>query len=275
MIVLEAMPQGEPASRDGTKVDAVVLAGARNEGPLKEVSDAPLEALIEVGGRPMLAHVLEALRQTGQVGTVAIVGPREELAAAGDWVRWDHIRFPGDAGSLPANLKLGLDSLATQRPVLVVTSDIPLITPEAVVHFLRACAQEEADVYYPIIRREDSEARYPGVTRTYARLREGEFTGGNLALLSPAMVARHGPVLERAMALRKNPLALARLFGFGLFVKFVLGRLSVLDVERRFEKAFQVRAQAVLTPYPEVGLDVDKPSDLALVRQIWTGERAV
>lgn len=262
-------------------MDAIVLAGARNDGPLAECADAEWEALIDVGGRPMAAYVLEALRDTGRVGRVAVVGPAEPLAVLADPGRGGvagedgfALSFPGDAGSLLANLERGFRSLGSERPVLVATGDIPLVTPEAIAGFLAACEAEEADVHYPIIRREDSEARYPGVVRTYVRLQDGEFTGGNVALLAPHVVTRHRAVFEQAVAMRKNPIGLARLFGLGLLLKMVLGRLRVRDVEARFMKAFGLRGRAVLCPYPEIGLDVDKPADLELVRRVWEQKAA-
>lgn len=269
------------ASKDG-RVDAVVLAGARNDGPLADSADAEWEALIDVGGRPMAAWVLEALRDTGRVGRVAVVGPPEPLSALADPERGGvaggdgfDLTFPGDAGGLLANLELGFRSLASERPVLVATGDIPLVTPEAVTDFLAACEAEEADVHYPIIRREDSEARYPGVVRTYVRLLDGEFTGGNVALVAPHVVTRHRAVFEQAVAMRKNPIGLARLFGLGLLLKMLLGRLRVRDVEARFVKAFGLKGRAVLCPHPEIGMDVDKPADLELIRRVWEHKGAL
>lgn len=252
------------------KVDAVVLAGARNDGALKDVSDAPLEALIEIKGKPMLVYVLEALRNSGRVGRIALVGP-EQLTDFEQSTPPDGqpvIGWAGDAGGLVANIEQGLAHLGGEHPVLIVTSDIPLLTSSALNDFIDRCGAAEADVYYPIISRAHSEKRYPGVVRTYAKLADGEFTGGNCALLSPRMVAQHRAVLEQAVAMRKNPLGLARLFGLGLFVKLLLGRLRIRDVEERFRRAFRMRGAAVISPYPEIGLDVDKPADLTLVQSL-------
>lgn len=251
------------------KLDAVVLAGAPNQGALKEASPAPLEALIEIDGKPMIAYVLQALRKSGRIGRIAVVGPPElaPLIEAAEGEEGPSVTLAGDSGGLVANLQRGLDHLDSAGPVLVVTCDIPLLTPEALNAFIDRCRPEEADVFYPIVSRSDSEARYPGLVRTYVRLADGEYTGGNVALLSPQVVRRCKEVLERAVALRKNPVGLARLFGFNLLIKLLLGRLRIRDVEERFEKAFGLRGKAVICPYPEIGFDVDKPSDLAAARR--------
>lgn len=251
------------------KVDAVVLAGAPNQGSLREASEAPLEALIEIDGKPMITYVFKALRESGRIGRVAVVGP-EALAPLVEAEKAEGglaVELAGDGGGLVTNLQRGLDYLNSSGPVLIVTCDIPLLTAEALNAFLDRCGEGQADVFYPIVGRADSEARYPGLVRTYVKLADGEYTGGNLALLSPQVVRRHQDVLEQAVALRKNPVGLARLFGLGLLVKLLLGRLRIRDVEQRFEKAFGLRGKAVLCPYPEIGFDVDKPADLAVARR--------
>ena len=59
------------------KVEAVVLAGAKNRGKLHEVSDAPHEALIPIVGRPMVHHVLDALKASAFVDRIILVALRK------------------------------------------------------------------------------------------------------------------------------------------------------------------------------------------------------
>lgn len=264
-------------------VDAVLLAGAPNDGPFAD-EPVPLEALIDLGGRPMAAWVLDALKESGRVRRVAVTGPEEPLSvlAAGDGKAAGmenaslgmELVFCGDGGGLLANIQRGFDCLATSRPVLIVTSDIPLLSAEAVRAFLDACEKQEGDVFYPFIPREASEEAFPGVRRTYVKVAEGQFTGGNIALLGPAVLQRHRDVIQRAVDMRKNPIGLARLFGIGLLVKLLFGRLSVADVEARFHRGFGVKGVGVRCPHPEVGFDVDKPDDLQFVRSVFASRAA-
>ena len=64
------------------------------------------------------------------------------------------------------------------------------------------------------------------------------------------------------MALRKRPLALARRVGGDGLLKLLLGRLSLAEVEARAQRILGVEARALVTPYPEVGVDVDREEDL-------------
>ncbi|MDI3279924.1 MAG: nucleotidyltransferase family protein [Bacillota bacterium] len=247
------------------KVDAVILAGADNAGPLRECAQEPYEALISINGRPMVEYVVEAVRQAHSVGRIAVVGPRAELEQALHG-RVDLVVERGR--SLVENILLGIEALAPQGKVLLVTSDLPLLTPEAIDDFVAQCARRRADVYYAIVARESNEAKYPGVRRTYVRLKEGVFTGGNLVLLEPWVILQHRRLIEQAVAARKEPWQLGRLLGVRVIVKFVLNRLSIAEVEKRVQKKLGFVGAGVISRYPEVGIDVDKPSDLELARRV-------
>lgn len=255
-----------------SRVAALVLAGAPNDGPLKEASDARYEALIDVGGRPMIEYVLDVLREAPTVGPVAIVGPKDIGAAA---TLQDEL-LVGPGGSLLDNLERGARVLRSEGHtghLLVVTSDIPLVTVEALETFLARCRERreagaahgaDFDAYYPMVRRDASEARFPGVRRTYVSLRDGQFTGGNFALLNPDMVIERRHLFDQVVALRKDPVGMARLLGFGFIVRFLLRRLSAGDIERVVREKLGIHGAVIEVPHAEVGFDVDKPSDLAI-----------
>ncbi|MBE3574752.1 MAG: nucleotidyltransferase family protein [Firmicutes bacterium] len=255
------------------KYTAVVLAGAPNEGALKEVAGDRYEALIEVAGRPMISYVIGTLRRSPHIGRIGVVGPVEELSkAVGDTVDW--LEPSGQA--LIDNIFRGLeraarDSVAQKgHKILLVTSDIPLLSTEALDDFFQRCqARGGRDVYYPVVPREANEAKYPGVHRTYVRTKEGTFTGGNLVLVAPEALGKIRTLLAAAVNLRKKPWQLSRLLGLRFTLKLLFHRLSVQDVEAWLPRALGITGAAIISPYPEVGIDVDKPSDLALVRQVF------
>lgn len=135
--------------------------------------------------------------------------------------------------------------------VLVATADIPHLRAEAVRFVLENAP--EAALVYPIVPKERVEARFPGNRRTYARLREGTFTGGNLLLLDKALFFQALPLAKEVVALRKRPLALARRIGWDILLKLLLGRLSLGDLEARARRLLGVEARALPTPYPRWG----------------------
>lgn len=246
-------------------VDAVILAGADNDGRLSACDSARYEALIDIAGKPMIHYVLKAMKACPSVGRIVIVGPRSAL---------ENIIPPGDAilvergGSILQSLKVGVQALKPDDRVLIVTADLPLLTSDAIEDLLRKADADPADIYYPLLRKETNEAKFPGMKRTYLSVAEGTFTGGNVMLVRPSALDACGRFLDLAVATRKKPWMMGAVLGLRLTVKFLLGRLSIHDVERRLREVAGVRGLAVISDFPEIAVDVDKPSDLELVRKL-------
>ncbi|MGB9620585.1 MAG: hypothetical protein ACPL7K_09255, partial [Armatimonadota bacterium] len=150
--------------------------------------------------------------------------------------------------------------------------DIPLLTPEAVDDFLERAMKLDADLAYPIIPRAHCEARYPGIKRTYLRTGDGVFTGGNLMLVRPEFVIRNWETIARAHAARKHVLQLARMIGAGVLFRCLAARLfpgllRVSMLENAAGRMLGARLAAVVCAHPEIGEDVDKPSDVKVVER--------
>jgi len=76
---------------------------------------------------------------------------------------------------------------------------------------------------------------------------------------------------EELVKRRKSPLAMARLFGLGLVLQFLFKRLTIPAVEKRFAEVTGISGKALISGYAEVGVDVDKPSDLLLAQAYLAG----
>ncbi|MDQ3457941.1 MAG: nucleotidyltransferase family protein [Deinococcota bacterium] len=237
-------------------VAAVVLA-ARNEGDELEQGVAA-KALLTLGGKPMAGYVLDALRASRHIGGVVYVGPTTPaLAALADEV------VPGGE-RVSESTRQGLEAALARFPgaerLLVTTGDLPWLEAAAVDDLLENAP--EAALVYPVVARRVSEARFPQAKRTYARLEEGEFTGGNFFLLKPGAVPTLVPLVERFYRMRKNPVAAASVVGLGTLLKFALGRLSLEDAEARVSALAGVPVRTYQTPFASIGADVDKASHL-------------
>lgn len=245
----------------------MVLAGDREKGCLKNCSGVDCEALIPIGNRVMVDYVVSALRETGMIERIALVGPVEQLKK---YYHEEKDIFCTDSGeTVLRSMEKGIQCLNPEGKVLVATADIPLITAGAVKEFIRLCElQGEADLYYTVILKELNEKKYPGVKRTYVHLKEGVFTGGNLFLVNPEIVSPCLAKGEQLVRLRKSPFALSRKIGVVFILKYLLHVLSLEEAEKRFSDLLGIKGSVVIIPYPEVGIDVDKPSDLELVRRV-------
>ena len=143
-----------------------------------------------------------------------------------------------------------------------------MINKTAIEDFINRCSGQPGDLYYPIIAKEINDQVYPGVKRTYVRLRDGIYTGGNMVLMAPNLITDCYAMIQRVIQLRKQPVKITRLLGFIFLVKLALRRLTVAEIEERIIHLFGIQALAVISPYPEIGTDVDKPSDWELASRI-------
>lgn len=245
------------------KVDVLILAGGRNKGPLQKYSSAKHEALIKIGNMPMVEYVIKAVVEAECTDKVAVIGPRQKIEEkVGQSL--DLIIDSGE--SMIENIQKGMKKLNTDHEVLVITCDIPLIRKEVIDQFINLCQDKKADIYYPIISKEANQTKFPGVKRTYVQLKEGTFTGGNMVLIKPEVISDALSWLEKAILWRKKPWKLSQLLGPKIIFKFIIGSLSLSEIENRVTKILGHRGVGMVIEYPEVGFDVDKPSDLRLIR---------
>ncbi len=245
------------------RVDTMILAGAANTGRLKDLSLAPNEALIEIGGKPMLDYILTALAGANYGGRVVIVGPPADFAG-----RYPQATLVPSGDSILENVRRGAEALIDADRILIVTSDIPMLTAASVTDFLQRCATRDADFHYPVVSQAVSDGAYPGVKRTYVTLKDGTFTGGNIFLVRAEKLLSCLPKAAEFIKLRKKPLQLAGLLGIGFILKFLTHSLSIAAAERRVSQLLGLRGAAIITPFAEIGVDVDKPSDLALAESV-------
>lgn len=243
-----------------TKINVVVLAGDRKED--RQLEGVGNKALLSIEGRPMVSYVIDGLKASPYIGQISIVGPATDLRAhLGDKV--DH--YFDQSVSLFDNLRLGLQPFEKDDRVLLVSSDIPLISGEMISDFIEKSQKREGDLCYPIIEKAANEYHFPGIDRTYVRLREGSFTGGNIIYIRPAILDRCEGFARRLIDLRKRPFKISRLLGSSFLISLAMGRLTIGKLEARFSEILDIRAFAIITPFPELCNDVDKASDLYIV----------
>jgi CTP:molybdopterin cytidylyltransferase MocA len=247
---------------------AVVTAGhsPHEDDPLAEYTHGGAKALIPIAGKPMIAHVVDALARSRYIQQIVIVA-LDPAAGVQFPVPVDYVP---DAEGLLANLEAGIEYARTHYPnlgaILLSSSDVPTITAPIVDSFIEECLRTDHDLYYSIVERSVMEARFPGSGRSYVHLRDGDFAGGDILLVRPGMTFSHRELWQNLSSARKNAVRQARLVGLGVFLKLIARRLSVTDLERRVLEVLDVRGRGVPFPYAEVGMDVDKPFQLEIAR---------
>lgn len=244
------------------RVTAIVLAGGGAGDALARAVGAPAKALVPLKGKPLGRYVLDALRATPRVRRIVWVGAADrgmERALTGE-----HRIVPGGPRLLDS-LTLGIGAaLADAQPgerFLIVSADVPWLRAEHVDRFLQA-VDGDADLAYPVVMRDVYEAQFAKLPRTWVRLREGEVTGGNLALGRPDALLRTLPWLDLAIRTRKAPVRLAWRLGPLVVASVALGQARLANLEQRVSRLLDLRAQVVVSSDPEVGTDVDDVAHL-------------
>ena len=238
-------------------VDAIILGG----GSALRAGEKSAKCLVDVGGKPMVEWVLDALDEAVSVGLVVLLLPQgAEHPAWPDKV--DAVLDAGD--SVSENIQTGIDHFGGSGWVLLVMADIPLLSAEAIDDYVRRCQGVQADAYYSIVDMRNVREQFPDTKRTTMRLTDGEFTGGNVFLIKKECFSVLRVNGERAFARRKSPVRLLLMLGFGFVFRLFTRRLSVRELEAKASALLGVKVVAIQTPFASIGVDVDKDSDLIL-----------
>ncbi len=242
--------------------NALVLAGSRGEAdPVASSEGVSEKALVEIGGRPMLARVITALREAGaeRIAVAVSPGPVETLAATLDCEPLAACAGPSESASA------GFAHLGA--PMLLTTADHALLRPEWVREFLTRISPE-ADVSVLLARRDVVQAAAPGTRRTYLRFSDGDWSGCNLFYFARPQAQAAFALWRAVEADRKRPWRIVRRLGPGLLLRYVLGRLSLAEAMAHLGRLAGLRVEIVPASDGLAAVDVDKPDDLVLVRRI-------
>jgi molybdopterin-guanine dinucleotide biosynthesis protein A len=254
--------------QEDLSMDAVVLAGGipRPDEPLYSFSNGEAKALIEVAGKPMVQWVLDALGGAKSIERIVLIG----LSAKANLPCKKHITYMPNQGKMLDNVRASTARVLELNPkaefVLFASSDIPGITSEMVDWLVKTCAETDDDLYYNVVRREDMEKRFPGSKRTYTRLKGLEVCGGDMNMARASIVNENADFWNKIIEKRKDPFAQAQVFGLDVLFKLFTRSLTVDEMVQRVADRLELKGRAIVCPYPEIGMDVDKPHQLELMR---------
>ncbi|MBP8932800.1 MAG: nucleotidyltransferase family protein [Candidatus Atribacteria bacterium] len=234
--------------------DAIILAGGNNDQEFLKKFGVNNRSLLVIHNKFMIEYVIEALKEVSSIKRIVVVGPVKELKSRiGKSV--EEVVPPGN-DPFESTLK-GLEYLNSENKVLVISSDIPLIKGDMIEDFFLRCSKQLADFYYPIVRKEVYQKKFGQSKRTFAKLVEGSFGGGNMLLIDPTLVQKKREFISKIIRNRKSPITIARILGLNIIIKYILKKLSVKDVEERVARILGMKGIAIITPYPEIKFDVD------------------
>ena len=252
-------------------VTAVVLAGGPPDDLAALTPGAANKAFVSVAGVPLVKRTIQALRATPAIGRIIVVAPSQTHAQPA-LAQADECRT--DGRKIRESLANGLAGLPPDEDVLISASDLPILTTVAIADFIVRAQATRADLTYGCLEKRTHMARFPEVPHTWARLRDGTYCGGGFITIKPRIFPALSNFIEQLGHARKNPLKLASLFGWDVLLKFAIGRLAIEDAEARASSILRAPVRAVVSPYAETAVNVDRISDVSLAEKlIAAGER--
>ncbi len=255
-----------PSPEAGLRV--IVLAAQRDGklDPLAAEAGVSHKCLVPIGGRPLLAHVLDALSQVERVAEVRIV------VEAGAEARLKQVAV---ASGVMAGFAEAADNIADSvyagaagatGPVVITTADNVLLTPAAVNQVIDRLLAGD-DTVVALARKEDVLSAHPEGQRRFYRFRDGEFSNCNLYGLSQAGLGL-AETFRSGGQFAKHPLRIAQAFGFlNLFLlRFALVPLD--SAMRRLSRRFRVRVSSVVLSDGAHAIDVDNARTYSIAAQL-------
>jgi hypothetical protein len=139
--------------------------------------------------------------------------------------------------------------------------DAVFLRPELVTDTLETIAGSDANVVLHYVERAAFEAAELPAERTYIPVADGHYTGSTIYF-----ARRFSPIIANVRQLaelrkrRKDPQALLRSLG--------CEGADFAGIETALAKMLQTSVQIRTSPHPELGMDVDKPSDYELAQRL-------
>lgn len=274
------------------------------------------KAFLQIGGLPLVRRVVDALLGAASIGHVFVVGPSERLRRVLSDVM-EQVTVVEQAGKMLSNAWQAIYASETrfrdelgyadpQRPLLFISSDLPLISAEAIDDFVNRCdaeddRQEQKHSMLAGVAEEASLTRFypdgdqPGIRRPYVHLADCRVRLANIYVGRPRTLA-HQEFLQTGFDHRKaekwkNVLALAWHFlgmpggwqaawitlrlqatllaarsGGGFYRRLRRGNLTA-RIEHACGTVLGGPVRMVITPYGELSLDADNEDDFRVLSQ--------
>ncbi len=249
-------------------MDALITAGGLPEvgDPLYPFTNGLPKAMLDICGKPMIQWVLDALEGAETIKRVVIVGIQPVVGLRS--TKLQHI-LP-DQGGMIDNIRAGVLNIQAENPeirhVAVVSSDIPAVLPEQVDWVVRTAQETDDDIYYNVVTREVMEKRFPGSNRSYIHLKDMDVCGGDLNVVRASLVNGSDELWEKIIASRKNAMKQAALLGYDNLLLLLLRQINLENAVRRVARRLNLTGRALVCPYAEIAMDVDKPHQLEIMR---------
>jgi len=246
---------------------AIVAAGGTPQPgePLYDLTRGRNKALLEIAGKSMIQWELDALSGSKKIQHIIIVGlpPETKLICRHPYT------FVDNQGGMIENVRSGSDALLRIDKAatlsLMLSADVPAITSTMIDWLIDEVQGQPQEAFYTVVEKSVMTKRFPTSSRSYIRLRDYELCGGDVHAFNPKLASQDNPLWDRILAARKNARKQAALVGFDILFSLITHRLTLTEAENKISRRIGVNARALLCPYAEMGMDVDKSFQFDLI----------
>jgi len=249
-------------------MDVIITAGGipLPGDPLYEYTRGSSKAMLDIAGKPMIQWVLDALCQSTRIEHLVIIG----LTELGGLTCTKPVTFIANQKDMLSNIKIGLDTIkklgSGSEYVVIAASDVPGVTASMVDWLVDTIEANPADLYYQVVKKSVMEETFPTSNRTYTHLRDMDVCGGDINAIRVDIADNVTGLWEKLIAARKNPLKQASILGFDILFGLLFRTATLDDFVRMISKRLKLSGKAIITPFAEIGMDVDKPHQLEIMR---------
>ncbi len=249
-------------------MDAIITAGGipLPGEPLYEYTRGGSKAMLDLAGKPMIQWVLDAICQSPRIGHVVVIG----LTELGGLTCSKPVTFVANQKDMLGNIKAGLDTVKKLRTgsdhVIIAASDVPGITASMVEWLIDMVDSNPADLYYQVVQKSVMETTFPTSNRTYTHIKGLDVCGGDVNAIRIDIADNLTDLWEKLIAARKNPIKQASILGFDILLGLLFRTASLDDLARMISKRLKLTGKPILCPFAEIGMDVDKPHQLEIMR---------
>jgi GTP:adenosylcobinamide-phosphate guanylyltransferase len=244
-----------------TPVTVIVLAGQRAgvTNPLAARAGVSHKCLVPIRGRPLIAHVLDAVTRARAVREIRVsLEPEAHEAvarlAAEFAGRGVPVRLVANAPNIvdSANAAAGDDP----GPFIVTTADNVMLTPAAIAQVRRELT--EFDGVLALARKKSVLAAHPEGQRGFYKFRDDEYANCNIYGLADRRTLLLGSKMFRGGGqFKKSVWRMIRAFGLHNIVLLRLGLVDRAGAMRRLGRRFGIRATATEFTDGSLAVDVD------------------
>lgn len=190
-------------------LDAIVLAGT-HQNPKRLIMGGN-KSLLKLGDQVLFRYVIDALLEANSIDHIYVVGPAEDLL--GELSGYpDSVHVIAQRGKMLTNAWAGIEASedrhrnhpdlpVDERPLLIISSDLPLVTARSIDDFISRCAVEDnaaANPYAMLVGVVDEPGvkpfhpsdDKPGIKRPFVELAWGRLRLANIYVGRPRKLAR-------------------------------------------------------------------------------------